>query len=77
MNRRTLAAMLAALLLAPAAHAGERRPVYAPGGVALGGVDPVGYFTEGRRCRAARTWRSCGMAPFGCSPALRAAGCSK
>lgn len=47
MNRNALPAFLAVFLFASVAFAGERRAVYAPGGVALGGVDPVSYFTKG------------------------------
>jgi hypothetical protein len=49
-TRRALlaqAALLPALALARAARAAEPL-VFAPGGIALGGTDPVGYFAEGR-----------------------------
>jgi hypothetical protein len=64
MNRRhllaTLAAAPAGLLLAGPALA-ERPAIFAPGGIAIGGADPVAYFTEGRyvpgRPEHALLWR--------------------
>ena len=51
LNRRSL---MAAALILPLGAAmilpcwGQSAPVYSPGGVAIGGYDPVAYFTEGR-----------------------------
>lgn len=47
MNRRTFLSSLALVAVPGLALAGSGR-VFAPGGVALDGVDPVGFFTEGR-----------------------------
>lgn len=46
--RRALLAALPALALLPRAAAADTPPIFAPGGIALGGTDPVAYFTEGR-----------------------------
>lgn len=52
MNRRSFLAVLASAVFALAAAPGLARAdspyVFAPGGLALGGTDPVAYFTEGR-----------------------------
>ena len=51
-TRRSVLTGLAALALAPASalrlHAAESGAVFSEGGAALGGTDPVAYFTEGR-----------------------------
>jgi hypothetical protein len=54
-RRQFLGAALAlpALAIAGPAAAGAS-PVFAPGGLALGGTDPVAYFTEGRAVEGSR-----------------------
>lgn len=46
MHRRQILAGLAALSFAPAARA-QPQLYYAPGGAAIGGFDPVSYFSDG------------------------------
>lgn len=50
MLRQSVSALLAAALLAvsPAVLRAEPPGIHAPAGLAIGGMDPVGYFVEGR-----------------------------
>jgi hypothetical protein len=47
-RRRLLIAALAAATLAAAPLRAGSPEIYAPGGLAINGIDPVGYFTESR-----------------------------
>jgi YHS domain-containing protein len=55
-RRRLLAAALALPAAALVAHpaAAQTPEIYAEGGVAIGGTDPVAYFTQGRPVRGER-----------------------
>jgi hypothetical protein len=48
LTRRALIAAGPALALLPPAARAQTPPVYAEEGVAIGGIDPTSYFTEGR-----------------------------
>lgn len=57
MRRRLFLTSLATLALLPGlVRADVPGRVYAPGGVALGGTDPVGYFTEGKAVPGSRQY---------------------
>lgn len=47
-RRTAVLGLTAAIVLPLPAAAARKPPVYAPDGVAVGGHDPVAYFTEGR-----------------------------